>query len=72
MPACYEFDIPFYFWGFIDLKMILILRVNTKLGNQPASSVLSSHAGSVNLNVCTLYIPNESCCNNHVIIKSDC
>jgi hypothetical protein len=46
MPACYEFDFPFYFWGFIDLKMILILRV-TKMGNQPASSVLFSHDGSV-------------------------
>lgn len=44
---------------------------DTKMGNQPASSVPFSHAGSVNVNVCTLYIPNESCCNNHVIIKSN-
>jgi hypothetical protein len=67
MPACYEFDIPFYFWGFIYLKMIFNPEGDTKL----ASSVLSSHAGLVNVNVCTLYIPNESCCNNYVIIKSD-
>jgi hypothetical protein len=44
---------------------------DTKMGNQPASFVLSSDVGWVNVNVCTLYIPNESCCNDHVIIKSN-
>jgi hypothetical protein len=37
MPACSEFDIPFHFWGFIDLKMILILRVTLRWAtSQPA------------------------------------